>query len=102
MSCYTCSNAAATCNKASFSMPLKCHCALTSMTPPIPAHHFNLYCGTYCPPIVCATPSPNHGISCSSFNGYYPPTCVRYPGHTPSCPTCPTHCPEDACQCPCR
>lgn len=99
MSCYSCSNAAFTCNKSNFSANLPGHCALTSLTPPIPAHHFNLYCGNYCPPIVCSKPSANHGISCNAFNGYNPPTCVVLPGHNPSCPTCPTSCPNDNCHC---
>ncbi|MEG0013672.1 MAG: hypothetical protein RR324_02385 [Cellulosilyticaceae bacterium] len=97
MSCYSCSTAAFTCNKSSFSALPDCSCALTSLTPPTPAHYFNLYCGTYCLPVVCSKPSPNHGISTNAYNGYHPPVCVTLPGHNPSCPSCPVPCPNDTC-----
>lgn len=86
MSCY-CSSNAFTCNKSSFSLPLPGNCALHSLTPAVPVHHFQLFCPTDCTPVVIGS-SPNHGISCNNYNGYYTPTYILTPGHTPSCPQC--------------
>lgn len=87
MSCNTCSNSAFTCAKFSFSMPTYPKCTLATYLPSIPAHCFNLICNNTFEPIICPALSPNHGVSCSSYNGYSLPSYIILPGHMTSCPT---------------
>jgi len=99
MSCYTCSNSASTCAKVSFSMPSYSKCTLATYVPGIPAHYFNLICNTTCMPMISPTLSPNHGVSCSSYNGYSLPTYIILPGHATSCTTVGVSCCNNDCDC---